>query len=65
MKLLVGDFGPAEVARASEAFVTGTFGGITPVRSIDGRTLPASIPGPVTARLIGLLEEAKDAEAAR
>jgi branched-chain amino acid aminotransferase len=53
------------VARASEAFVTGTFGGITPVRSIDGRTLPASIPGPVTARLIGLLEVAKDAEAAR
>lgn len=65
MKLLVGDFGPGDVARASEAFVTGTFGGITPVRSIDGRTLPSSVPGPVTVWLIGLLEEAKDAEAAR
>ncbi len=63
IRMTVGDFGPADVARASEAFVTGTFGGITPVRSIDGRTLPASAPGPVTARLIALFEDAKDLEA--
>jgi len=65
LALLVGDFGPAHVARASEAFVTGTFGGLTPVRSIDGRALPASLPGPVTSRLIVLFEEAKDEEASR
>ena len=65
MALLVGAFGPAHVARASEAFVTGTFGGLTPVRSIDGRALPASLPGPITSRLMALFEEAKDEEASR
>ncbi|MBV9785685.1 MAG: aminotransferase class IV [Acidisphaera sp.] len=52
--LIVGDHTLAEVYAAEEAFVTGTFGGVTPVRGIDGRTLPASLPGPVTARLAGL-----------
>ena len=32
--------------RADEAFVTGTFGGLTPVREIDGYTLPAVAAGP-------------------
>lgn len=60
-----GDF-PVEDARAAdEAFVTGTFGGLTPVREIDGRTLPLALPGPVTTRLRGLYEALKDAEAAR
>ncbi len=40
----------SDVYTAGEAFVTGTFGGLTPVRSIDGRPMPA-IPGPVTTRL--------------
>jgi len=28
--------------------VTGTFGGVTPVRSIDGRRMAQPLPGPVT-----------------
>lgn len=48
-----GDFTLIDVYGAEEAFVTGTFGGITPVRQVDGRMLPA-LPGPVTARLTGL-----------
>ena len=60
-----GDF-PLEDARAAdEAFVTGTFGGLTPVREIDDRTLPLALPGPVTTRLRGLYDALKDAEAAR
>jgi branched-chain amino acid aminotransferase len=40
----------AEAARtASEAFVTGTLGGITPIRAIDGHAMP--VPGPITQRL--------------
>jgi branched-chain amino acid aminotransferase len=57
----VGDFLPADVARASEAFVTGTFGGVTPVRSIDGRAL--FVPGPVTVRMAALYDALKDREA--
>jgi len=57
---------PVEDAReADEAFVTGTFGGLTPVREIDGRDLPLALPGPMTARLRALYEALKDAEAAR
>ena len=60
-----GDF-PLEDARgADEAFVTGTFGGLTPVREIDGRVLPQALPGPLTRRLRGLYDALKDAEAAR
>jgi branched-chain amino acid aminotransferase len=53
-----------EVYGAEEAFVTGTFGGVTPVREVDGRILPAARPGPVTARLRELYERLKDDEAA-
>jgi branched-chain amino acid aminotransferase len=60
-----GDFGLADVHAAQEAFVTGTFGGLTPVRQIDGRTLPAPLPGPVTTRLRALYEALKDREAAQ
>jgi len=49
-----GDFSLAEVQAAGEAFVTGTFGGVTPVRALDGRAFPAGVPGPVTARLAAL-----------
>ncbi len=56
---------PVEDARnADEAFVTGTFGGLTPVREIDGRTLPQALPGPRTAQLRALYDALKDAEAA-
>lgn len=60
--LQTGQFTLADVAGADEAFVTGTFGGLTPVNAIDGRKLPAVLPGPVTARLRALYETAKDAE---
>lgn len=43
-----GDFTLAEVYDADEAFVTGTFGGVTPVSAIDGRDLATPLPGPVT-----------------
>jgi branched-chain amino acid aminotransferase len=49
---------------AEEAFVTGTFGGITPVRVIDGRVLGEAPPGPVTLRVRRLYDAMKDADAA-
>jgi branched-chain amino acid aminotransferase len=45
------DFTLAEVYAADEAFVTGTFGGVTPVAEVDGRKIGSSVPGPVTRRL--------------
>jgi branched-chain amino acid aminotransferase len=60
-----GNFGLDEALGAEEAFVTGTFGGLTPVREIDGRRLPAALPGPVTQRLRGLYESLKDAQASK
>jgi branched-chain amino acid aminotransferase len=47
----LGNFTLSDVYNADEAFVTGTFGGVTPVRSIDGRPLPAALPGPMTKHL--------------
>ena len=61
--LQLGDFKLAEAHAAQEAFVTGTFGGLTPVRQIDGHALPARVPGLVTARLRALYEALKDREA--
>jgi branched-chain amino acid aminotransferase len=61
----LGNFSLADVYGAEEAFVTGTFGGLTPVREIDGRTLPAALPGPMTARLRELYAALKDDDAAR
>jgi branched-chain amino acid aminotransferase len=60
--VLQGDFPLAHVAEADEAFVTGTMGGVTPVREIDGRALPAW--GPVTTRLAEAYAAMKDADAA-
>ena len=48
------DFTLAEVYVADEAFVTGTFGGVTPVAMVDGRKIGAAVPGPVTERLSAL-----------
>jgi branched-chain amino acid aminotransferase len=50
------DFTLAEVYAADEAFVTGTFGGLTRVAMVDGHRLPGEAPGPVTARLSGLYD---------
>jgi branched-chain amino acid aminotransferase len=59
-----GHFPLADLHGADEAFVTGTFGGLTPVREVDGHGLPATVPGPVTTRLRALYEALKDADAA-
>ena len=48
-----------DVYAADEAFVTGTFGGLTPVTEVDGRNIGDGIvPGPMTQRLRGLYREA-------
>jgi len=63
--LRLADVALAEVHAADEAFVTGTFGGLTPVSEIDGHVLPAALPGPVTKRLRALYAKLKDEDAAR
>ena len=49
------DFSLTDVYGADEAFVTGTFAGIVPVREIDGRTLECR--GPMVERLQKLYAE--------
>ncbi len=61
--LRIGDVTIDEVRAAQEAFVTGTFGGLTPVRQIDAKPLAKPIPGPVTQRLRALYESLKDSQA--
>jgi branched-chain amino acid aminotransferase len=51
-------FSLTDVYSADEAFVTGTFGALTPVHTIDGRPIGNSIPGPMTARLSELYRAA-------
>jgi branched-chain amino acid aminotransferase len=48
------NFSLTEVYSAEEAFCTGTFGGVVPVRMIDGRMIGDGVPGPMVARLQGL-----------
>jgi branched-chain amino acid aminotransferase len=57
------DFSLAEARGADEAFVTGTFGGITPVGRIDDVRLPAA-PGPMTQHLGRLYDALKAEDAA-
>jgi len=56
--LQVGHFALEDVHQADEAFVTGTFGGVTPIRTLDGRVYPAGTPGPITAKLAALYRAA-------
>jgi len=56
------DFTLSHVYDADEVFVTGSFGGLTPVSAVDGRRV-AEVFGPVTTRLRELyVEYAKTAE---
>jgi branched-chain amino acid aminotransferase len=57
------DFSLTDVYGADEAFVTGTFAGIVPVREIDGRTLTCR--GPVVERLQRLYAERVEREIAK
>ncbi|GGW70759.1 branched-chain amino acid aminotransferase [Winogradskyella epiphytica] len=50
------DFSLFDVYGADEAFVTGTFGGLTPVTKIDGRVVGKGNYGNMTKRLNGLYE---------
>jgi len=45
------DYSLVDVYSADEAFVTGTFGGLTPVITVDGRTIGDSGVGEMTRRL--------------
>jgi len=57
------DFSLTEVYDADEAFVTGTFGGLTPVTEVDGRAIGGGrVPGPVTERLSARYRELMAAE---
>jgi branched-chain amino acid aminotransferase len=60
----LGDFTLHNVYAAEEAFVTGTFGGIIPVRAIDGRVLAPAPVRRLTRRLAALYEELKNEDAA-
>jgi len=47
-------FSLTDVYSAQEAFVTGTFAGVVPVTSVDGRTIGSGGRGPVVERLQGM-----------
>ena len=57
-------FSLTDVYAADEAFVTGTFGGLTPVHTIDGRTIGTGEQGPMTIRLRELYEAAIEVDVA-
>ena len=56
------DFSLTDVYGADEAFVTGTFAGITPVVEVDGRAMGEGGRGPMTDRLGGLYAALIEAE---
>ena len=58
------DFTLAEAYSADEAFVTGTFGGVSPVATLDGRSFAAGACGAVTARLASLYRDLLQEECA-
>ena len=51
----ISDYSLTQLYTADEVFVTGTMGGIAPVIRIDGRTIGAGQPGPLTGQLTALL----------
>lgn len=51
------DFSLFDVYGADEAFVTGTFGGLTPVTKIDGRVIGEKAFGDMTRQLSGLYND--------
>jgi branched-chain amino acid aminotransferase len=50
------DFSLHDVYSADEVFVTGTFGGLTPVTEVDGQSI-GSEPGELTRKLSGLYHQ--------
>ncbi len=49
-------FSLTDVYSADEAFVTGTFAGLVPVHTVDGRTIGGGLRGPVVERLQSLYQ---------
>ncbi|HEX4158272.1 MAG TPA: aminotransferase class IV [Rhizomicrobium sp.] len=64
LPIRLGNFTLHEVYDAQEAFVTGTFGGVVPVRAVDGRALAVAPQDGLTRRLDALYRELKDEDAA-
>jgi branched-chain amino acid aminotransferase len=58
-------FSLTDVYSAQEAFVTGTFAGVAPVRSVDGRTIGSGERGAMVTRLQGLYADWVAADVAR
>jgi len=56
------NFHPSYVHAADEAFVTGTFGGLTPVVAVDGHTIGSGKSGPMVERLSAGYQELIDRE---
>jgi branched-chain amino acid aminotransferase len=57
------DISLRQVYSADEAFTTGTFGGLQPVKSVDGRRIghkEATLPGAVTRKLMEAYSQLKD-----
>jgi branched-chain amino acid aminotransferase len=57
-------FSLTEVYSADEAFVTGTFAGVVPVHTVDGRRIGAGTRGPMVERLQDLYRELVRADVA-
>ncbi len=62
MKAFEKPFSLTDVYSADEAFVTGTFGGLTPVIQVDGRKISSGKIGNTTMLLQNLYKEAINAE---
>ncbi|MBK6266199.1 aminotransferase class IV [Marivirga sp. S37H4] len=56
------NFSLFDVYGADECFVTGTFGGLTPVIKVDGRTIGEGTPGTVTSQLSTLYKSLVEKE---
>ena len=59
------NFSLTDVYGADEAFVTGTFAGLVPVREVDGRAIGEGGRGPMVERLQGLYKDLVRKESAR
>jgi len=57
-------FSLTDVYAADEAFVTGTFGGLTPVREVDGRSIGSGGLGPIGRRVAELYRAAIESDVA-
>ena len=65
MKAFEKPFSLTDVYSADEAFVTGTFGGLTPVTQVDGRKIADGRIGNTTMLLQGLYKEAINDEVSK